>query len=43
LLIDWWEHAWALDYQSDKEAYFDNIWKIIDWGKINKKIEEKDE
>ena len=22
LLIDWWEHAWALDYQSDKKSYF---------------------
>ena len=41
LLIDWWEHAWALDYQSDKESYFDNIWKIIDWDKINKKVENK--
>jgi Fe-Mn family superoxide dismutase len=38
LLIDWWEHAWALDYQSDKEKYFDSIWQIIDWDKINKKI-----
>lgn len=41
LLIDWWEHAWALDYQSDKESYFNNIWKIIDWEKINKKVENK--
>ena len=38
LLIDWWEHAWALDYQSDKEKYFDSIWQIIDWNKINKKL-----
>jgi len=38
LLIDWWEHAWALDYQADKEKYLDNIWKIIDWEKINARI-----
>lgn len=38
LLIDWWEHAWAIDYRSDKEKYFDSIWQIIDWEKINKKI-----
>ena len=38
LLIDWWEHAWALDYQSDKEKYLDNIWKIIDWAVINERL-----
>mgnify|MGYP003624836231 CR=1 FL=1 len=35
VLVDWWEHAWALDYQSDKEKYLNNIWKIIDWDKVN--------
>ena len=38
LLIDWWEHAWALDYQSDKEKYLDNFWKIVDWEKINARL-----
>ena len=38
ILIDWWEHAWALDYQHDKEKYMNNIWKIIDWDFINNKI-----
>ena len=38
LLIDWWEHAWALDYQSDKKSYLNNIWSIINWDAINDKI-----
>jgi Fe-Mn family superoxide dismutase len=38
LLIDWWEHAWALDYQADKERYLDNIWRIIDWSVINERL-----
>jgi superoxide dismutase, Fe-Mn family len=38
VLIDWWEHAWALDYQSDKERYLDNIWKIIDWEVCNQRL-----
>ena len=38
LLIDWWEHAWALDYQSDKERYLDNIWRIIDWDVVNERL-----
>jgi len=35
LLVDWWEHAWALDYQSDKKKYLENQWKIINWEKVN--------
>ena len=38
LLIDWWEHAWALDYQADKAKYLKNIWRIIDWEVINRRI-----
>jgi Fe-Mn family superoxide dismutase len=38
VLVDWWEHAWALDYQSDKEKYVDNIWKIINWDVCNERL-----
>jgi len=38
LLIDWWEHAWALDYQQDKAKYLDNIWRIIDWNIVNDRL-----
>jgi len=38
LLVDWWEHAWALDYKWDKERYLNNIWKIIDWTVINERL-----
>lgn len=38
LLIDWWEHAWALDYQADKAKYLKNFWRIIDWEVINRRI-----
>ena len=38
LLIDWWEHAWALDYKADKKAYLNNQWKIINWETINQRI-----
>ncbi len=41
LLIDWWEHAWALDYQHDKSRYLKNIWKIINWDVINDRISTK--
>jgi Fe-Mn family superoxide dismutase len=38
MIIDWWEHAWALDYQHDKAKYLKNIWKIINWDIINERI-----
>jgi len=39
LLIDWWEHAWALDYQADKKEYFKNIWDIINWDVISERCQ----
>ena len=38
MIIDWWEHAWALDYQSDKEGYLNAMWKIIDWDVCNERL-----
>lgn len=35
LLIDWWEHAWILDYGSDKKKYLSEQWKIINWNVIS--------
>jgi Fe-Mn family superoxide dismutase len=39
LLIDWWEHAWALDYQQDKAKYLKNIWRIVNWDIVNIRLE----
>jgi superoxide dismutase, Fe-Mn family len=38
LLIDWWEHSWAIDYQADKAKYLENIWKIINWDVVNQRL-----
>jgi Fe-Mn family superoxide dismutase len=38
VLVDFWEHVWATDYQWDKERYLDNIWKIIDWDVCNERL-----
>jgi len=40
LLIDWWEHSWALDYQQDKAKYLTNIWQIINWDVVNNRLAE---
>ena len=39
LLIDAWEHAWALDYQQDKAKYLSNIWRIINWETVNIRLQ----
>lgn len=39
LLIDWWEHSWALDYQADKKKYLENQWKIINWDMISSRVD----
>lgn len=38
LLIDCWEHAFALDYQADKKRYLLNQWTIINWNVISSRI-----
>jgi len=38
LLVDWWEHAWVLDYGSDKKKYLKELWKIINWNVISTRL-----
>jgi Fe-Mn family superoxide dismutase len=38
LLVDWWEHAWALDYQADKAKYLKNFWSLINWEVVSRRI-----
>lgn len=38
LLLDMWEHAFNLDYHSDKAKYIDNFWRIIDWDAVNRRL-----
>jgi len=38
LLVDWWEHAWAMDYASNKKKYLSNMWRIVNWEAVNRRI-----
>jgi len=38
LLVDWWEHAYIQDYGADKKRYLKNIWRIINWEYVNRRI-----
>ncbi len=37
--IDVWEHAYYLQYKNARVEYLKNIWKIINWAEVNKRLE----
>jgi Fe-Mn family superoxide dismutase len=38
LLVDMWEHAFNLDYGTNKAKYLDSIWRIMDWDAVNHRL-----
>lgn len=38
--IDVWEHSYYLKYQNKRADYLKNIWKIIDWHKVQQFAQE---
>lgn len=41
LVIDIWEHAYYLDYEYDKEAFFRNLFSIIDWDMVEYNLDNE--
>lgn len=41
LVIDIWEHAYYLDYQTKKEEYLNKIINIINWDIVSKRFKER--
>ncbi len=39
LAIDAWEHAYYLQYENDKRAFFDAIWAIVDWPRLATRLD----
>ena len=38
MIMDMWEHVFALDYQADKDKYIDNFWRIVNWDVVNDRL-----
>lgn len=39
LAIDAWEHAYYLQYENDKRAFFEAIWEIVDWPRVSARLD----
>jgi len=39
LNLDMWEHAYYIKHKNNKSAYVDNYFKLIDWEKINYRLD----
>lgn len=39
LNLDLWEHAYYLKYKNNKQEYIDNYFNLIDWEKVNYRID----
>ncbi len=40
LVLDMWEHAYYIDYKNDKKSYANNFWQVVNWPKVNERLEQ---
>jgi len=39
LAIDAWEHAYYLQYETDKRSFFEAVWELVDWPRATTRFE----
>ena len=40
LVLDMWEHSFYLDYKSDKKAFVENFWKVVNWSEVSMRFNQ---
>lgn len=38
MVLDVWEHAFYLDYQTDKKSYIESFWDFVNWDQVAKRL-----
>lgn len=39
LVLDMWEHAFYLQYRTDKQKWVDNYWELVDWQDVSDRLD----
>jgi Fe-Mn family superoxide dismutase len=40
MVVDVFEHAYYIDYKNDRAKYLEAFWNIVNWGEVNRRLEE---
>ncbi len=40
LVLDVYEHAYFIDYKTQRKTYIEAFWKVVDWNYLNKLVEK---
>ena len=40
LVLDVWEHAYYLQYKTDRPAYVNNWWNLVNWADVSQRFEQ---
>ena len=38
MVLDFWEHAYYIDYKNEKAKFVEAFWNIVDWEEISKRL-----
>ena len=40
MVLDVFEHAYYIDYKNERPRFVEAFWNIVNWGEVNKRLEE---
>ncbi|MDD4358566.1 MAG: superoxide dismutase [Candidatus Pacebacteria bacterium] len=40
MVLDFWEHAYYIDYKSEKAKFIEAFWNIVNWEEVNRRFEK---